>query len=105
MLDNKKFTEEVQETRKKEVEKKVKKIGSINPHRGHTLFSVNKKTFEIKKAEFKKEDFVMHVKEPNRRVDVEEDCLYIPALNKKNLLKKLKREFPDSIEEIITKNK
>ena len=105
MLDPKLFKESIIETRKKEQEKKQTLLGTIRPHRGHTLFSVNKKTLEIKKAEFEKQDASFYFKKQNKKVVVEENCLYIPALNKKNLIKKLRKQFPDQIELIIEKNK
>ena len=105
MLDPKLFKEEIKEEHKKTIEKKITKIGSIIPHRGHTLFSINKKTYEIKKAEFKKLEAIWSGVKQNREVMVEEGCLYVMALNKKNLMKKLRKIFPNNIEEIITKNK
>tara|TARA_R110002033_G_scaffold11575_3_gene36318 strand:+ start:485 stop:793 length:309 start_codon:yes stop_codon:yes gene_type:complete len=84
---------EVKEERKKEVEKKRNLIGSILPKRGHTLFSFNKKTGEIKKAEFVKFDYEwLQETQPNRKIDIEENCIYLSVLNKKNLIKVLKRE-------------
>ena len=52
MLDQKLFKEETKEVRKREVEKKRNLVGNILPKRGHTLFSFNTKTGEIKKAQF-----------------------------------------------------
>lgn len=104
MLDPKLFKESIVETKKKEQEKKQELIGTIRPHRGHTLFSVNKKTLEIKKAEFEKLDAAWTLKKQNKKVVVEQDCIYIPALNRKNLIKKLKKQFPESIEEIKNVN-
>jgi hypothetical protein len=100
MLDNKFFKEEIQEVKKVDQQKEHQYLGTMKQHRGHTLFSINKKTKEIKKAEFEKQDFVVGQPKPNRKVIVDQDCLYINALNMKNLIKKLRKEFPSDIEEI-----
>lgn len=105
MLDPKLFKEEIKEERKKEVDKKLTKLGTIKPHRNHILFSINKKTHEIKRATFEAQDAEWAQKKQNKKVMVEEDCFYMPALNKKNLIKKLRKQFPGSIEEIINANK
>ena len=84
---------ETKEVRKKEVEKKQNIVGNILPKRGHTLFSFNLKTGEIKKAEFQKQDFTFgKTIQSNKKVEVEENCIYRSVLNKKNLIKVLKRE-------------
>ena len=71
-------------------------LGSVkkNPHL--SLWSFNKKTKEIKLAEYKKEDtynFMNMGKKQPRKVSVEKDCIYIQALNKKNVIKILKRDY------------
>tara|TARA_R110000744_G_scaffold19900_5_gene52312 strand:+ start:4619 stop:4942 length:324 start_codon:yes stop_codon:yes gene_type:complete len=104
MLDPKLFKEEVQETRKKEQEKKLNHIGSLNPHKGHTLYSINKKTFVIKKAEFEKLDAGFGSKKQNRKVIVEEDCIYRSKLNMKSLLKWIEKEYPQQYYHILEIN-
>ena len=48
---------------------------------------------EIKKAEFQKQDFTFgKTVQSNKKVEVEENCIYRSVLNKKNLIKVLKRE-------------
>jgi uncharacterized protein YdeI (BOF family) len=87
------FGSEIKEVRKKEVEKKQNLVGNILPKRGHTLFSFNLKTGEIKKAEFQKQDFIFgKTVQPNKKVEIEENCIYRSVLNKENLIKVLKRE-------------
>lgn len=68
-------------------EKKVQFAGSLNPHRGHTLFEINKITGEIRPAAY--QDIVLGVG-PNgqpkvsRKVVMKKDCLYKSCLNEKN---------------------
>ena len=104
MLDPELFKEEVQETRKKEQEKKLNHIGTLKPHKGHTLFSINKKTFIIKKAEFEKLDAGWVSQHQNRKVIVEENCIYRSKLNIKSLLKWLKQEYPGEYKQILETN-
>lgn len=62
---------------------------------GHTLFSFNTVTKEIKPASFIYSDTVyLWTLKPlfNPRVIVERDCIYRQALNRKNLIKRLRRE-------------
>lgn len=69
----------------------------IKPQKGHTLFEVDLvlKTIEI--AEFdelpavKWEDAVKGLISAQKKVTKKENCIYISALNKKNVLKILKR--------------
>jgi copper oxidase (laccase) domain-containing protein len=63
--------ETVAEVRKQQQEKKQELIGTLKPHRGHTLYKVNKETLEISKAEFEQVDYVVGQKKPNRRVIVD----------------------------------
>lgn len=65
-----------------------------NPHL--SLWSFNKETKEIKLAEYKKDDAYDFMNMGNlqpRKVSVEKDCIYIQALNKKNVIKVLKRDY------------
>lgn len=69
---------------------KFEKITTIKPHRGHTLFKVNKETLEITKADFT--TLPMKGKKgvvKNKKVIIEDGFFYIPALNKRNVRKKL----------------
>jgi uncharacterized protein YprB with RNaseH-like and TPR domain len=72
-----------------------KLIGRQRKTPGHTMFSINLKTGEIKVAPVERSkvcDF--RTREPiyNERIAVEPDCLYRQALNKKNFIKRLVRE-------------
>lgn len=79
--------------------KELKFLGSIRKVRGHTLFSINTKTGEIKPAEYRvKKHLAFHVAKNKDRVSekkevvAEKDCIYRQALNKKNLIRKLIKE-------------
>lgn len=71
-------------------------IGKIKPQRGHTLWEINIKTGSISEAKYNtidvdfakavKGDF-SHLKE----LIVDENCVYIPALNRQNALKKYQK--------------
>jgi hypothetical protein len=78
----------------KETEQKFqeKHIGSIHPHRGHSLFEINLETGTIEPAECTKTDYVVNKDSSgstNKKVVMKPDCVYISALNKDNALKKL----------------
>jgi len=72
----------------KPVEKQSKFIGRITPKRGHTLFKVNTTTGLVTKAIM--EDTVQEDSTIKKRVKVEDGYFYISALNKKNVVKKMK---------------
>ena len=72
-----------------------KLIGHQRKVPGHTLFCVNLKTGEIKAAPVERSTAVdFKTMEPTYRdrIVVEPNCLYRQALNKRNFIKKLKRE-------------
>ena len=84
--------------KEKEQEKKLKLLTTIKPHRGHTLFKVNTETREISEAEFEETDVEYHsvINKQNvskRKVIVEEGHIYVSALNKKNVLKKISKSI------------
>ena len=64
-------------------------------HAGHTLFSFNVVTREIKVAPIercKDVDFITRLPLHSPRLTIEPNCIYRWALNKKNVIKRLKRE-------------
>lgn len=72
-----------------------KLIGHQRKVPGHTLFSVNLKTGEIKAAPVERSTAIdFKTKKPTfrDRIVVEPNCVYRQALNKKNFLKILRRE-------------
>jgi len=76
----------------KHEEKKEVKQGAIKMHKGHTLFEINLKTKEINEAVFKSVDYVVTdttMNQASKKIIENENCIYIPALNKNSALKKL----------------
>lgn len=74
----------------------LQKVSSIRPHRGHTLFEFNFKTKELIKAEFETQTVRYDPKTGgtvplNKKVIINENCIYISALNKQNAVKKILR--------------
>lgn len=68
-------------------------VGNMRKREGHTLFSFNKVTREIKVAKIVKckvYDYMRQGPAFNDRVDKEKDCIYLYALNKKNCIKHLR---------------
>lgn len=98
----------------KEIDKKQSIIGRIKSIKGHTIFEVNIVEHTIKKAVFE-EDLAVYPKEKyksegigiqtykdgskkmvidklpirSRKLIKKENCIYVSALNRKNLIKKL----------------
>lgn len=97
--------EKVEVFAQKEIEKQLKLIGHIRPHKGQTVFEINCSTAEIKKAEFKTVDvhFNLAAKKdfsPHKKIVANENCIYIVALNKANALKKFFKILPHAINKI-----
>ena len=85
--------EEMEILQQKQHEYKL--IGRQRRIPGHTLFSFNLKTKEIKVApvEFSRDvDFRTREAIQKPKIVIEPDCIYRQALNKKNFIKRLKRE-------------
>lgn len=93
--ENKDKLEFVKQT-KAEIKKAL--IGKMQPNRGHSLFEVDLELKTIQLAKFdrpdvlKFEDAKKGVTE-NKKVTVKENCKYISALNRKNVVKILKRDY------------
>lgn len=71
-----------------------KLIGKVKKVSGHTMFSYNIQTGEIKVADVERCDTILFTtKKPlvNEKIKVEPNCIYEQALNKKNFVKKLRR--------------
>lgn len=91
-----KVTDEVQEVRQTKEERQEKFIGQILPYSGHKVFSLNKVTGELKEAKFTKiaidfSDAKAGQISGHKRIDVEENCVYCSALNKKNAIKRFEK--------------
>ncbi len=70
-----------------------KLIGSMRKVPGHTLFSFNVQTGEIKPVKLVREASIGLDGNPvfKEKITVEKDCYYEQALNLKNFIKRLKR--------------
>lgn len=73
-------------------------VGRIMPQRGHTVFEVNLEKGTIVPAEYDEQVLKLDLNtfkapQKKRSLTKKEHCLYIPALNKKNVVKILKRNF------------
>lgn len=89
-------TIEIVKQAKKDIQKQL--IGRVMPKKNHTLFEVDLKEKTIVEAKFESKKIISFEeakqgKKENKSVLVKKDCLYIPALNKKNVIKILKRNF------------
>lgn len=77
---------EVQVQQRKQVEYQL--LGSLKPKNGHTIWEINEETGSINPAEYKKESAVFGAKIPPKKLIVNPDCVYIPALNAENAKRK-----------------
>jgi len=82
---------------KKQQEKQLKFVGQQRPYSGHKCFEVNLSTGEINLAEFKEEaisfeDAKNGIISGKKKVIIKDNCVYITALNKKNVIKKLNKK-------------
>ena len=70
-----------------------KHVGNVKKVPGHTLFSFNILTKEIKPAKFENEVSIGLKRIPvfKTKCVIEPDCFYEQALNEKNFIKRLKR--------------
>lgn len=90
--NNKICKDQIEMLEKKQHEYKL--IGQLRKIPGHTLFSFNTETKEIKEADMVRCDTIHFVSlKPlkNDRVNIEPYCYYEQALNKKNFVKRLIR--------------
>jgi len=93
-----KTDEKIEIVKQSQAEIQQKLVGRVRPKKGHILFEFNIKTKEIKKANFDSVDVDFEKAQSNnlsinKKITVNKDCLYISALNEKNVKKILKRNF------------
>ena len=88
--------------KKKQVEYKYE--GTINPYRGHRVFEINLKSFEIKESEFVKHENItwfeaIHYMKGSwkKEIVVNKDCVYVSALNERSALKRFENEKGSAI--------
>lgn len=87
---------ETELTIKVKQQKEFKLLGTTKSYLGHICFEVNTVTKEIKHAQYSKSDIrwdeATNIREKSKRVIINPDCIYRTALNKENLIKKLRKE-------------
>jgi hypothetical protein len=86
----------VQANKQQQKEDQINFFGRIKPKRGQSIFEINTKTGEILQAKFINTtvNYVQAVKgdfSGLNEVLVKEDCIYIPAINEANALRKFKQ--------------
>jgi hypothetical protein len=87
-LENNNFDPEISIEKRQEQESKIERVGQLKPQKGHTVFQYNTKTGAITKAVFE-EDLPYAFGKQNKRIIVEDGCIYVSALNLKNAAKKV----------------
>ena len=96
---NQKSPDKIENVRQVSIEKKTVLIGTLKPKKGHKMFEVNMKFKTITEATYddppavKFSDAQIGVKSASKKITVNQDCVYISALNKKNVIKIIKRDF------------
>ena len=82
---------------KKQQEIENELIGKIIPKIGQFVWELNTITMECKKAEYKKDTFaILSAKLPPKELIRKPDCIYIPAMNIKNAIKKYNKNSNQS---------
>lgn len=91
--------DQVKDVRQKEEhEQKEKRVGQLKPHKGHTIFKYNTVTGELTKAVFDEVEYDITKGKQQKRITVEEDCMYVSALNIKNAVKRLGKYYGINVE-------
>ena len=62
--------------------------GRLSPKKGHFIWQINTVTLEVKKADYQRNTIGFMVDVLPEELITKKDCIYIPALNKKNALAK-----------------
>ena len=75
--------------------KQVKYLGTIKPHKGHTLYELNLKNSTITIAQFMQEKVQHKLNEKNlsfrKKLIINPDCIYASALNIENAKKHFRK--------------
>lgn len=98
------FEKDQEKDRVEQVKQQVQEIqkvfdSRISPHENHTLFEVNVVLKTIVIAEFDEQPVISYLEAmkgnivSSKKVTKKENCIYISALNKKNVVKILNRDF------------
>ena len=94
-----KHKEPIENVKQTQHEIKTVFTGVLYPKQGHTLFEINVDEQTIEVASFdappilKYEDAMQRNVSSAKKLTRKQGCLYISALNKKNVIKILKRDF------------
>ena len=96
-----KVKDKIEVTKQQQAEIQTVFDSKITPHENHILFEFDLKKRTIELAVFEPEIKDIHwndavngnFKKKNKKVIKKENCIYIPALNKENCIKILKRDF------------
>jgi len=94
-----KTPDKIENVKQVSIEKQTILIGTLKPKKGHKLFEANMKLKTNEDATFdelpaiKFSDARIGVKSASKKITINPDCVYISAINKKNVSKILKRDF------------
>lgn len=92
-----KYEQVVEVDQKKQLHQKL--VGRILPHRNHIIWKFNEYTKKLSRAEFRDEDETLLWKDyengnwKRRSILIEQNCIYFNALNQKNAIKILRRDY------------
>ena len=96
---NQKSPDKIENVKQVSIEKKTVFIGTLKPKKGHKMFEVNMKLQTVVEATFDElpairfSEAKIGATSSNKKITINQDCVYVSALNKKNVLKILKRDF------------
>lgn len=74
-----------------QVKKQLTLVGSGKLISGHRIFEIDPKANTVIEAEY--ERMVVFNKPDWRKIMIKPNCFYVPALNKKNAIKRFKRGY------------
>jgi len=88
------YSDKIEIAKLAEVKTEEKFVKSFRPHKGHTMFEINVKTGDVKKAEFERTELSYEKALKNdfsdkKKIVMQPDCIYVSALNIQNAMKKL----------------
>ena len=96
---NQKSADKLENIMQVSIEKKTVFLGTLKPKKNHIMFEVNMKLKTITDATYddppalKFTDAKSGQISAKKKITINQNCVYILALNKKNVLKILKRDF------------
>lgn len=89
-----KISDKIEIIKLTKIKTEEKFVKSFRPHKGHTMFEVNVKTGDVKKAEFERTELSYEKALKNdfsekKKIVMQPDCIYVSALNIQNAMKKI----------------